>query len=113
MGKTFFYTTCFFIGWYIEYFLEKLSTKLKKDGYIYLIKMRKILLLFISNILYGQLPQASNLIGSYSFTGNANDSSGNNYNGTFTGNPSLTDDRNGVLNSTYTLEVLLTIINSN
>ena len=66
--------------------------------------MRYIILLFISNILFGQLPQASNLIGSYSFTGNANDSSGNNYNGTFTGNPSLTDDRNGVSNSAYAFD---------
>ena len=54
--------------------------------------------------LLGQLPRSSNLIGSYSFTGNANDSSGNNYHGTFTGNPTLTSDRNGVSNSAYTFD---------
>ena len=42
--------------------------------------------------------------GSYSFTGNANDSSGNNYNGTFTGNPTLTSDRNGASNSAYVFD---------
>ena len=54
--------------------------------------------------LLGQLPRSSNLIGSYSFTGNANDSSGNNYHGTFTGNPTLTSDRNGVINSAYAFD---------
>ena len=54
--------------------------------------------------LLGQLPRSSNLIGSYSFTDNANDSSGNNYHGTFTGNPTLTSDRNGVINSAYAFD---------
>ena len=69
--------------------------------------MQKILFTLLSFYcisLLGQLPRSSNLIGSYSFTGNANDSSGNNYHGTFTGNPTLTSDRNGVSNSAYTFD---------
>ena len=69
--------------------------------------MRKtvlVYLLILSNVVFGQLPRSSNLIGSYSFTGNANDSSGNNYNGTFTGNPTLTSDRNGASNSAYVFD---------
>jgi len=50
------------------------------------------------------------LIGSYSFTGNANDSSGNNYNGTFTGNPTLTSDRNGASNLHMYLVVMIIYI---
>ncbi|MDA9251156.1 cadherin domain-containing protein, partial [Flavobacteriaceae bacterium] len=53
---------------------------------------------------YGQLPQASNLIGSYNFSGNADDSSGNFYNGSLNGNPSLVTDRNGVSNSAYSFD---------
>ena len=63
-----------------------------------------LLLVCISNMLYGQLPQASNLIGSYNFSGNADDSSGNFYNGSLNGNPSLVTDRNGVSNSAYSFD---------
>ena len=63
-----------------------------------------LILTFTCTTLFGQLPRTSNLIGSYSFSGNANDSSGNNYNGTFTGDPSLTTDRNGVSNSAYAFD---------
>ena len=62
------------------------------------------ILTFTCTTLFAQLPRSSNLIGSYSFTGNANDSSGNNYNGTFTGNPTLTSDRNGASNSAYVFD---------
>ena len=74
--------------------LSKLTTR---NSWIFLF-------LFGIQICYGQLPKSSNLIGSYSFSGNANDLSGNNYNGTFTGNPSLTTDRNGVSNSAYAFD---------
>ena len=70
-------------------------------------KMKRILFILIlslSNVVFGQLPRSSNLIGSYSFTGNANDSSGNNYNGTLNGNPSLTTDRYGRSNSAYAFD---------
>ena len=70
-------------------------------------KMKRILfvlILSLSNVVFGQLPRSSNLIGSYSFTGNANDSSGNNYNGTLNGNPSLTTDRYGRSNSAYAFD---------
>ena len=70
-------------------------------------KMKRILVILIlslSNVVFGQLPRSSNLIGSYSFTGNANDSSGNNYNGTLNGNPSLTTDRYGRSNSAYAFD---------
>ena len=63
-----------------------------------------LILTFTCTTLFAQLPRSSNLIGSYSFTGNANDSSGNNYNGTFTGNPTLTSDRNGASNSAYVFD---------
>ena len=63
-----------------------------------------ILILSLYNVVFGQLPRSSNLIGSYSFTGNANDSSGNNYNGTLNGNPSLTTDRYGRSNSAYAFD---------
>ncbi|NVO03522.1 MAG: T9SS type A sorting domain-containing protein [Bacteroidetes bacterium] len=67
--------------------------------------MKKITILFLLSVLIGglsgfaQIP-TNGLIGKWSFTGNANDESGNNYNGTVTG-ATLTTDRFGNSNSAY------------
>ena len=71
----------------------------------YLITVIYLLFLFINNFALGQIPQSSNLIAYYPFSGNANDSSGNGYDGTISGDPQLTTDRFGNSNS----EVLIPI----
>ena len=67
----------------------------------YLITVIYLLFLFINNFALGQIPQSSNLIAYYPFSGNANDSSGNGYDGTISGDPQLTTDRFGNSNSAY------------
>lgn len=70
--------------------------------------MRKYILLvaviLLSNHpLFSQVPSyvpTNGLVGYWPFSGNANDQSGNNLNGTVTG-ATLTADRNGVANSAY------------
>ena len=42
------------------------------------------------NLTFAQIPNPSNLVGSYQFSGNANDSSGSGNNGVIFGSPSLT-----------------------
>ena len=63
-----------------------------------------ILILFIYFSSYAQIPQSSNLVGEYTFNNNANDSSGNNYDGQTFGGPSLIQDRFGNSNSAYSLD---------
>ena len=70
----------------------------------YLITVIYLLFLFINNFALGQIPQSSNLIAYYPFSGNANDSSGNGYNGTISGDPQLTTDRFGNSNSAYNFD---------
>jgi len=62
-----------------------------------------ILLIFslIATFAFSQLPQTNNIVGKYDFSGNSNDTSGNNFNATATGDPSLTIDRFGNCNSAY------------
>ena len=55
----------------------------------------------LNNLAFGEIPQSSNLIAYYPFSGNANDSSGNGYDGTISGDPQLTTDRFGNSNSAY------------
>ena len=55
-------------------------------------------------VLMSQIPQTSNLVGEYKFTGNTDDSSGNNYNGQTYGGPTLTQDRFGNNNYAYSLD---------
>ena len=70
----------------------------------YLITVIYFLFLFINNLALGQIPQSSNLIAYYPFSGNANDSSGNGYDGTISGDPQLTTDRFGNSNSAYNFD---------
>ena len=51
-----------------------------------------------------QIPQSSNLVGEYKFNSNANDSSGNAYDGQTFGGPTLIQDRFGNSNSAYSLD---------
>ena len=69
--------------------------------------MRKIyflvVLVFCTHFLSAQIPNyvpSNGLIGWYAFNGNANDGSGNGYNGTVSG-PVLTTDRFGISNKAY------------
>lgn len=56
-------------------------------------------------VLTGQsLPQSGNLMAHYPFSGNVNDNSGNSYDGTISGDPSLTTDRFGNANSAYSFD---------
>ena len=57
--------------------------------------------LVLNNFAFGQIPQSSEIIAYYPFSGNANDSSGNEYDGTISGDPQLTTDRFGNSNSAY------------
>ena len=54
----------------------------------------KTTLLFILSLIgftsMSQIPQSSNLVGEYKFSGNTDDSSGNNYDGQTYGGPTLT-----------------------
>ncbi|MDC0876625.1 autotransporter domain-containing protein [Candidatus Pelagibacter sp.] len=62
------------------------------------------LISFLNNFAFGEIPQSNKIIAYYSFSGNANDSSGNDYNGTISGNPQLTTDRFGNSNSAYSFD---------
>lgn len=59
---------------------------------------------FFTNSILSQIP-TDGLVGYWSFTGNANDESGNNYHGTLYG-PVLTEDRFGNPNSAYQFDGL-------
>ena len=65
--------------------------------------MKKILflLLLISNISYAQVNLNQGLIAYYPFNGNANDATGNGFNGTALNGVQLTTDRFGSANSAY------------
>mgnify|MGYP006272649569 FL=1 len=56
---------------------------------------------FFYNFAFGEIPQSSSLIAYYPFSGDVTDSSGNGYDGTISGNPQLTTDRFGNLNTAY------------
>ena len=56
------------------------------------------------NLTFAQIPNPSNLVGSYQFSGNANDSSGSGNNGVIFGSPSLTADRFNNTNSAYSFD---------
>ena len=59
---------------------------------------------FLNNFAFGEIPESSNLIAYYPFSGNANDSSGNGYDGDLSGDPQLTTDRFGNSNSAYSFD---------
>jgi len=62
-------------------------------------------IVFLSISVYSQvLPQPGNLVAYYPFSGNVNDSGGNNYDGTISGGAALTMDRFGNNNSAYALD---------
>lgn len=64
--------------------------------------MRRILfiiLLLYGNVSHAQIDLNSGLKAYYPFSGNANDVSGNGFNGVLQGNPQLTTDRFGNPNS--------------
>jgi len=66
--------------------------------------MKKIFLpflLLICNLSFGQVDLNLGLKAYYPFSGNANDASGNGYNGVLQGNVQLTTDRFGNANSAY------------
>jgi hypothetical protein len=68
-------------------------------------KYKLLLVVCISHAtLLAQIPQSSNLVGEYKFSGNADDSGGNNYDGQTYGSPSLAQDRFGNSNSAYNLD---------
>ena len=60
-----------------------------------------ILISFLNNFSFGAIPQSSNIVAYYPFSGDATDSSGNGYDGEITGDPQLTTDRFGNSNSAY------------
>ena len=60
-----------------------------------------IIFSILATFAFSQLPQTNDIIGKYDFSGNSNDTSGNNFNATATGDPSLTIDRFGNSNSAY------------
>ena len=68
----------------------------------------KTILIFLSSLIgftsMSQIPQSSNLVGEYKFSGNTDDSSGNNYDGQTYGGPTLTQDRFGNSNKAYSLD---------
>ena len=61
-----------------------------------------IIIIVFSNTLFSQIP-TNGLVGYWSFSGNANDSSGNNLNGTVNG-AVLTEDRFGNSSSAYSFD---------
>ena len=63
-----------------------------------------ILFSFLKNFAFGEIPQSDKIIAYYAFSGNANDSSGNEYDGTISGDPQLTTDRFGNSNSAYSFD---------
>ena len=63
-----------------------------------------ILFSFLKNFAFGEIPQSDKIIAYYAFSGNANDSSGNGYDGTISGDPQLTTDRFGNSNSAYSFD---------
>ena len=68
-------------------------------------KTKLTLILFIIGFTsMSQIPQSSNLVGEYKFNSNANDSSGNAYDGQTFGGPTLIQDRFGNSNSAYLLD---------
>ena len=68
-------------------------------------RVSSLCIVFLSIVVYGQsVPQSSQLIAYYPFLGNANDLSGNNYDGTLSGGPTLTQNRFGHSNSAYSLD---------
>ena len=68
-------------------------------------KTKLTLILFIIGFTsMSQIPQSSNLVGEYKFNSNANDSSGNAYDGQTFGGPTLIQDRFGNSNSAYSLD---------
>ena len=63
-----------------------------------------LLISFFKNFAFGEIPQSDKIIAYYAFSGNANDSSGNGYDGTISGDPQLTTDRFGNSNSAYSFD---------
>ena len=63
-----------------------------------------IFLFICSSINIAWAIPTNGLVAEYSFAGNANDSSGNNINGTVYGNTTLTEDRFGRINNAYTFD---------
>ena len=69
--------------------------------------MKKLILFFFvlcANVTFAQTPRTSNLVGSYQFNSNANDTSGSVNNGTAFGFPTLTTDRFNNVNSAYSFD---------
>ena len=64
-------------------------------------KVSFIIFSLLVSFAFSELPNTNNIVGKYDFSGNSNDTSGNNFNATATGDPSLTTDRFGNSNSAY------------
>ena len=71
-------------------------------------KSKKKLILFFfllcANVTFAQIPRTSNLVGSYQFNSNANDTSGSVNNGTAYGSPTLIADRFNNADSAYSFD---------
>ena len=70
----------------------------------YIILVIILFISFFNNFSFGEIPQSDKIIAYYAFSGNANDSSGNGYDGTISGDPQLTTDRFGDSNSAYSFD---------
>ena len=70
----------------------------------YIILVIILFISFFNNFSFGEIPQSDKIIAYYAFSGNANDSSGNGYDGTISGDPQLTTDRFGNSNSAYSFD---------
>ena len=70
----------------------------------YIILVIILFISFFNNFAFGEIPQSDKIIAYYAFSGNANDSSGNGYDGTISGDPQLTTDRFGDSNSAYSFD---------
>ncbi|PHS06683.1 MAG: hypothetical protein COA88_10105 [Kordia sp.] len=71
--------------------------------------MFRYILFFFSFLIgcvftHSQVPQVSDIIAYYPFSGNANDLSGNNHDGILSGGPTLTQNRFGHSNAAYSLD---------
>ena len=86
----------------------KIKVKLiLKSSLIDFKSMKKLILFFFllcANVTFAQIPRTSNLVGSYQFNSNANDTSGSVNNGTAYGSPTLIADRFNNADSAYSFD---------
>ena len=75
--------------------------------------------LVLNNFAFGEIPQSSEIIAYYPFSGNANDSSGFGYNGTLgdgsdsSKNPTLTTGYDGTTDGAYSFDGISNYISNN